>query len=581
MKSFMRSISILFSATFLVLVPGPAFASLGAANDNKLLETHIYDNDTEKKKCEEDLASFQVKSCSPSDEYIAAKKKEKEKEDARKQAGGSPGGEGGGGTNQGDKQNGSPANDQQAKNNHSDKPSGNSGQCADTSADPNGKAAKNSPVQGDKGEADKPGKGKQQACAQIQGSFDQRARQASQQGQSAGLKTNFQGLEKDLQEYQKNREACLSNQADASTQCLEGLSPDTAGAANGVNSVLGQVGQNASDTCGKFSKAMDLAKAGLSAFSANCGAAQGSCSSSCQKASDGLKALVKKAQAEASGGAKCMDPANVQCQSLLMQYQQALQEGIGAAQEEMKADDAESVAGKQKICDKKYKGNINGALQGLMGMLAGMMQGNKCEEETDGTGEDKKGNIADRCMLAENATLPECICKVSPLTVGCGGSSAKLSEASSSQYAGGLDAKNTGDGEGPSTTLDNLNEKMQHAKLPDGGEGAGAPMGGGSAGLGSGGTGSGPGAQNAEGGGSGLNTNILAGTGGGGGGGGGWGAARGENYRNYLPGGAKDPTRGVAGQQAWTKEVTGQGGKSNWEKVKDRYRDNKSSLLNN
>ncbi|MEN0059187.1 MAG: hypothetical protein AAGB31_10170, partial [Bdellovibrio sp.] len=54
-----------------------------------------------------------------------------------------------------------------------------------------------------------------------------------------------------------------------------------------------------------------------------------------------------------------------------------------------------------------------------------------------------------------------------------------------------------------------------------------------------------------------------------------------ENYKEYMPGGSKDPNRGMLGEQAWKKEVTGQAGKSNWEKVKDRYQDNKSSLLGN
>jgi hypothetical protein len=119
--------------------------------------------------------------------------------------------------------------------------------------------------------------------------------------------------------------------------------------------------------------------------------------------------------------------------------------------------------------------------------------------------------------------------------------------------------------------------------------GAPAPVGGGGgggAGLGGVGGGSGSGRDPADDktGQKALNANILGG-GGGGGGGGGWGARGGgsdssKGYRSYLPGGDKDPNK-MAGQQSWTKEVTGQGGKSNWEKVKDRYRDNKSTLLSN
>ena len=41
---------------------------------------------------------------------------------------------------------------------------------------------------------------------------------------------------------------------------------------------------------------------------------------------------------------------------------------------------------------------------------------------------------------------------------------------------------------------------------------------------------------------------------------------------------AKDP---AMNGNSWANEVTGQGGKSNWEKVRDRYKDNNTSLLNN
>ena len=78
-----------------------------------------------------------------------------------------------------------------------------------------------------------------------------------------------------------------------------------------------------------------------------------------------------------------------------------------------------------------------------------------------------------------------------------------------------------------------------------------------------------------------VNTNILSGEGGGGGGGGGsFGGGSGSSrdaLRQYLPGGKRDPAQIAA--QAVSKEVTSQGGKSNWEKITDRYRDNKPSLL--
>jgi hypothetical protein len=81
-----------------------------------------------------------------------------------------------------------------------------------------------------------------------------------------------------------------------------------------------------------------------------------------------------------------------------------------------------------------------------------------------------------------------------------------------------------------------------------------------------------------------LNTNILSGYDGGGGGGGSRGGGgsssnKDSQYNAYLPGGAKDPSRGIASKTFANGEITGSGSKSNWEKVHERYTDNKPTLL--
>jgi hypothetical protein len=265
----------------------------------------------------------------------------------------------------------------------------------------------------------------------------------------------------------------------------------------------------------------------------------------------------------------------------LAQYKQALNTAIEQAKQEQNTSDEESVAGKMKTCSDKYAKQLGSALQGIMGMLAGMMQGNKCEQETAGTSDEQvPGTVADKCILPENASLPECICKLNPRTVGCASAFAQSESGVGGQVSGGLTDKANVNPTDKSTGALNTGNGMQHGELASDGSGSPGAPGGGSAGLGSSNVGQGGGAGGGEGGGKGLNTNILGGTAGGGGSGaGGWNGG-GDKLRQYLPGGAKDPSRSVAGQQAWTKEVTGEGGKSNWEKVKDRYRDNKNTLLN-
>ncbi len=125
--------------------------------------------------------------------------------------------------------------------------------------------------------------------------------------------------------------------------------------------------------------------------------------------------------------------------------------------------------------------------------------------------------------------------------------------------------------------------KSKIASTPVGGGEAAPPVDGGGAGMGGGSAGNGYGQDGAGNPNRRLNTNILGGGFGGGGGSGsaGGGPGYGEmdaKLKKYMPGGVSDPNRSIASKLA--KEVTPQAGRTNWEKVRLRYRDNTSSLLN-
>lgn len=447
--------------------------------------------------------------------------------------------------------------------------------CNDTSADPEGKASTNPPAGSDPTDNQKAGKGKKAACQALQQGVEQQAEAAYKLGSKNGMTgDNFQELKKGYDEYIKNREDCLNGQASAATMCMEGLSPDIANTASSVNSTLGQLTSSVSNTCSNFSNAMDIAKAGLTAFSGSCATAQGVCKASCSKAQSGLTSLQAKAKA-ALTTVKCTDTANTTCASALSSYTTALNSALTQAAAEQAATDETSVAGKLKTCTDKYSKQLSSAMQGILGMVAGLLQGNQCEEETDGTTTEVAGTVADTCILAENATLPECICKANPLTVGCS-TALSYSKTSTQQLSGGLEDKNSTSTTTDSTSLDS-GTTMQQAEMSPSEGGVGAPVGGGGAGIGGSSVGQG-GAKAEAAVKKGLDANILAGTSGGGSTGK-WSAAT-DKLRQYLPGGKKDPAMNVAGQQAWTKEVTSEGGKSNWDKVKDRYRENRATLLN-
>ncbi len=113
-----------------------------------------------------------------------------------------------------------------------------------------------------------------------------------------------------------------------------------------------------------------------------------------------------------------------------------------------------------------------------------------------------------------------------------------------------------------------------------GGGGAGAPVGGSGGVGGTDGTGAG-GGQEMPGGhrGRGYNTNVMGGYDGGSGGGsrGGFRSDADANkaLANYRKG--IDPVKVAA--QAWSREVSPQSGRSNFEKIKSRYNDNRRTLV--
>jgi len=227
------------------------------------------------------------------------------------------------------------------------------------------------------------------------------------------------------------------------------------------------------------------------------------------------------------------------------------------------------------------------AIAGITSIANSLNQGKQCDDDTSASNVAAQ-TLEQKCAIEANAKLPECICLKNPMLEGCGSTAVKATTGAE----GFGSVSSSGDKTlGTSNGLKSSDLAMDGAGIDGAGgknaasAGTPAPVGGGGgAGLGGGGGGSGSGRDPADdkSGQKGLNANILSGSGGGGGGGG-WGSRGGEDskgYRSYLPGGEKDPNK-MAGQQSWTKEVTGQGGKSNWEKVKDRYRDNKSTLLSN
>lgn len=398
--------------------------------------------------------------------------------------------------------------------------------------------------------------------------------------------------------YIDNRDNCISRQGKAATACLEHLSENLQSGIASVNMLLSTVGSAAvTDTCSTFSKAMDVAKGAMTAYTAACGVMKAGCGWSCVQTRSGLEGLGKGLKASSAGtSCKVMLPetspgyvaAEQACSNFISNYRTGLATLDANVPKDLDAKDKKAIAGKAALCTGKYALLLASGATGILSLANSLKQGKECKDNTDGTGTTVAETAVDKCEDAANAQLPECICKANPRTPGCANSYQKANESGDSRLTASgaeinpaaINGKDGLAGLGLGSDSNAIGENSAGGSSDSGG--IGAPMGGGGGLSGFGGAGGGSGGKE-EAAKKGLNTDILSGSSGGGGGGfGGYrGAASDSKYRAYLPGGAKDPAQGVAGQQAWTKEVTGQGGKSNWDKIKERYRDNKNTLLNN
>lgn len=400
-----------------------------------------------------------------------------------------------------------------------------------------------------------------------------------------------------VQLFNENYDNCKTREDKANRFCLESRSPDIKNFI-AITQVLTAGLSGMMDACSKFGKVMDMGNKALTAYQGLCSTWRGVCNAACGDAVKGVKmieqskrtlvsAVTKAAQAEAAK--MPATPQSAACGQIAATYAQEVESTSEPITRELKADAADyrPVAQKFETC-KSYARELASAGVGLIGMLNSFGQANKCEKDTQDSTVAGVGNTAVDCTIPENKkNNMTCICQDNPRMAGC---NSGLDSAAQAKSADSLRATGTGEytpasggaangdlslGGGDGQDLMAKGADGSGSSLPGSPSGGGGGLGGGS-GFGGGADG---GAVAKKG--SALNTNILSGEGGGGGGGGwgGYGSDRDPALRQYLPGGAKDPNAAGMAGAAGSKQVTSQGGKSNWEKVKDRYRDNKPTLL--
>lgn len=372
---------------------------------------------------------------------------------------------------------------------------------------------------------------------------------------------------------------CVKTQSAASMVCREETSPTLQTTLNSINTAASAITAVAiTDACSTMAKIAALATAGLTAYTSICSAARATCETSCSTVKTNLQTVVSAAITNV-----CTPQPNLPASSTACTEYQTAFSAYASQLPTIKLDNSEadtkSVAIRSKACTYTYASMIVSAGTGIASLVNSYKQSQSCEEETSA---ETTTTTTETCDLEENASLPECLCLANPRLTGCANEYSKLSTGEDEVAASiGTTSATASD-----VSLEGLDTSstISHGETSSssGSSGVGAPVGGNSGLSSSGVSASRSAASEAA-----KASDMTEASGGveSGGASGRGGAmassASANNYRAYLPGGAKDPQKNMAGQEAWAREVTSEGGKSNFEKVRSRYEDNRTSLLNN
>lgn len=396
-------------------------------------------------------------------------------------------------------------------------------------------------------------------------------------------------LATDLSTYMDAQESCRSKESIAMTYCLEKSNPGIAKALPIIQTLVSGISASVSDSCSTLAKAMNIANEALLAYQATCAAAKGVCQYSCS----GAVSKIKKAQTEftalaktATANCKAKNATNPAALAMCTtNIETPLKSMTASIEKETNVKQDSSVAQKNTTCA-NYATQLASAVVGSIGVIKTMSDANSCAEAT--TDATAAATTDVDCTLEANQTNVVCICKATPRAAGC---TEGLDTTASAMAADSLRSASTGDYTPAATTSGGdlglgTETSLGAADTSSSGSSGGVYGGGSSGGLGgsSGLSAATDGKNSAQQKSAGYNTSIYGGeNSGGGGGGSSWGRDSNDStLRQYLPGGSRDPNKAaaIAARAAVKKEVTSEGGKSNWEKIRERYRDQRSTLIN-
>jgi hypothetical protein len=347
-------------------------------------------------------------------------------------------------------------------------------------------------------------------------------------------------------EYESTRLACYGAQATASTMCMESTNPNIISTVAAVN--LGVAGLNSlavNDSCKGMSKIMTLAQAGMTGFLAVCGAMRLKCNMACGTTS----AALSKLSGASSSGTYCAPlpldlgiNGSATCLRVQGTYATEIAKIKAALTQEANAADVtvRPVAAKVAICSKGYALMLASGAVSLMSIVNSMKQSKKCDDDSDGGGSSSTASTAAASTTTAAAS-----------TTGAGTTTAATSTTETPETSSNLIV--APDVPAANATADTTaNSQVRTAAAKQAAESSGAR-----------GSLSASGSSLST---SGASADLATGAV----------SEKTSQYQAYMPGGSKDPSRNIAGQSAYEKEVTAAGGKSNWSKTRDAYRNLKT-----
>lgn len=176
-------------------------------------------------------------------------------------------------------------------------------------------------------------------------------------------------LQKSYTTYSENRSSCVKRHKLAAYACLENLSPSILEITTTLNTLLSAASTaSVNDSCSTFAKAMTIAKAGMTAYTTECGLMKTHCGISCGSSKKGLEAMQKAL----AGATTCKSPTTPCGLETYVNLKSMTAKLIAR---ELGVDTKTSVAGKANICTGKYAALLVSAVSGITSVVNSLKQG--------------------------------------------------------------------------------------------------------------------------------------------------------------------------------------------------------------